>query len=554
MTSITDKLVTLWPAIALLIGACVSMLIGLSPTRSTRKLPAQVAALSLLVAGWLVWRQGFDASVDEAAVAMQPAIAWFVSLSIVGVGLLLLLVAAGVPDHLSQTQDAEARCDRGGSFEPGDVMRGEFFAFFLFSLAGAMLCAQADDLVWLFLALELTSLPTYVMVATARDRADAQESAVKYFFLGAMAAGVFLYGFTLIYGATGFTQYDQILGYIHTQAAQGQGVSPLLSLGLVLAVVGVSFKIAAVPMHFYTADVYQGAATPVTAFLAFVPKTAGFVSLIGLLGLAVPLGTDQLQPLVGLLWCMAVASMTAGNVLGLLQDNVKRVLAYSSIAHSGYMLVGLLVFLSAGGARMAGGDGALGGGLAALLFYLIAYGLATLGAFAVLGCVTRDGQEAQTFDDIAGLGRRHPTLGAVLIVSVLSLLGLPPMVGFLGKIYLFGGAFEHGYVWLVIIAVLNSAVSAVYYLRIIGACYFAGDASPLHPVAVPARRVGAAVAAIGAVVLGIGGDALVQAAKDATTPPQRLAQRGSIPSVPDRGVVGLFSGDARSSVSRQRID
>ena len=205
--------------------------------------------------------------------------------------------------------------------------------------------------------------------------------------------------------------------------------------GLILAVVGVSFKIAAVPMHFYVADVYQGAAAPVTAMLAFVPKTAGFVALIGLLGLIAPLSGDQREPITWLLWGMAVLSMTVGNVLGLLQSNVKRVLAYSSVAHTGYMLVGLVAAQAAYAQRPSSllEGYTLSDGTAALLFYLVAYSLATLGAFAVLGCITRDGDEAQTFDDIAGLRRRHPTLGVVMLVSVLSLIGLPPLVGFWGR-------------------------------------------------------------------------------------------------------------------------
>ncbi len=520
MHQMTEKLLTLWPELVMLIGACACLLVGLSPSASTRKGPAWVAALTLITAAHLViFSNAFnpDPLHGHGALAVQLDTVSFIKLAIIAVGLLLLMVASQVPDRLRQTIDAEQRAQRGAPFETGDALNGEFFAFFLFSLTGAMLCAGARDLVWLFLALELTSLPTYVMVAIARDRADAQEAAVKYFFLGAMAAAVFLYGFTLIYGATGYTQYDQIITYIHTLTAQGTPVSPLFIAGIVLAIVGVSFKIAAVPMHFYAADVYQGAATPVTAFLAFVPKTAGFIALLGLLSLAAPLGYTQLQPITWLLWTMAVLTMTVGNILGLLQNNVKRVLAYSSIAHSGYMLVGLIAaHAAATHPDAAPAQNALGNGTAALLFYLVAYGLATLGAFAVLGCVTHKGDEAQTFDDIAGLGRRHPMLGAVMLLSVLSLVGLPPMVGFLGKIYLFGSAFQHGFVWLVVIAVLNSAVSAVYYLRIIGACYFSQPNDDTQAIPVPARRIGAAVAALAALALGIAGNQLVDAVNDAT--------------------------------------
>lgn len=527
MTPITDKIATLWPEITLLAGACVCMLIGLSPSAWLRKLPAWIAAGSLLVAGTILC---YSPTAESTALplAIPTSLAPFVKLAILGVGLLLLLVTSGVPEGLQQTRDAEAHKAQGKPFEPGNTLRGEFFAFFLLSLTGAMLCAAAEDLVWLFLALELTSLPTYVMVATTRDRADAQEAAVKYFFLGALAAAVFLYGFTLIYGATGSTQYHEIYAYLAHQTATGGGISPLFIVGMVLAIIGVSFKIAAVPMHFYTADVYQGAAAPVTAFLAFVPKMAGFVSLLGLLGLTAALDVQHRQPVIWLLWTMAVLTMTVGNVLGLLQTNVKRVLAYSSIAHTGYMLVGLIVVVTASNTALTDAQQPLGNGTAALVFYLIAYGLATLGAFAVLGSVTSRSEEAQTFDDIAGLGRQNPLLGVIMIISILSLVGLPPLVGFLGKIYLFGSAIQHGYVWLVVIAVLNSAVSAVYYLRIASACYFSQPNPQTHTEVQPARRLGAALAALAALVLGIAGGRLVDAThyatkNDTAAPPQTSA-------------------------------
>ncbi len=519
MIPMVDRIATIWPEISLLVGACVCLLVGLSTSAVLRRTPVWIAAGSLFVAAWLVWTTPFchnqtTTTQLDGGVFMATGLAPYIKLAILGVGLLLLMVCAQVPDSLRQTQQAESQARGGMTFDPGPVMRGEYFAFFLLSLAGAMLCAGANDLVWLFLALELTSLPTYVMVATSRDHISAQESAVKYFFLGAMAAAVFLYGFALIYGATGSTRYQDIHHYLHVQAAGGTGLSPLFVTGLVLSVIGVSFKIAAVPMHFYAADVYQGAAVPVTAFLAFVPKTAGFVSLVGLLGFTVHLDGSQAAPLCWLLWVIAAATMTIGNTLGLLQDNVKRVLAYSSIAHTGYMLVGLVASLDPL-VNATESQAHLGNGIAALLFYLVAYGLATLGAFAALGCVTRNGDEAQTFDDIAGLGRRYPLLGAVMLISVLSLMGLPPMIGFLGKIYLFGSAVDHGYIWLVIVAVLNSAVSAVYYLRIVSACYFRSTNEQLKTLYVPARTLGGALAAVGAIVLGIAGSRLVDAARDA---------------------------------------
>ena len=518
-----EKLPQLWPEITMVIGACLCMLIGLSRRQAVRDKAALIAALTLITAGLFVWYGPTSSGAGPAGFDSN-----FIKLAALVIGFLLLMVAASLPGQLPMTRDAEqtASGDRGGTFEPGNVMRGEFFAFFLFSLTGVMLCAGANDLVWLFLALELTSLPTYVLVAISRDHVDAHEAAVKYFFLGALATAVFLYGFALIYGMTGTTilysadlSTASIAGYISNQIAAQNTLPPLLTIGLLLSLVGIAFKIAAVPMHFYAADVYQGAATPVTAFLAFVPKTAGFISIITLLGLVGwPLPTEVFW----LLWIMAALTMTVGNVLGLLQTNVKRVLAYSSIAHTGYILVGVLV------GPGAPDEQSIGKGLAAVLFYLVAYGLATVGSFAVLGCLRRDGDEAQEYDDIAGLSSREPILAAVMLISVLSLIGLPPMVGLLGKIYQFGSAISHSsshpeFIWLVIIGVLNSAISAAYYLRIIAACYFGKreDGRLVEIDHQPLRTMGAVIAAFFALVLGMTGGWLIEAARDAALPPPR---------------------------------
>jgi NADH-quinone oxidoreductase subunit N len=411
--------------------------------------------------------------------------------------LLLLLTAAEVPAESGADTGAE-----GGQFDPAVTARGEFFGFFLLSTVGAMLCAGADDLVWLFLALELTSLPTYVMVATSRHRIIAQEAGVKYFYLGAFAAAIFLYGFALIYGATGTTMLPQVAESVQ---AAGGAISPMLMIGLVLAVVGIGFKIAAFPMHGYVADVYQGAATPITAFLAFVPKAAGFASLLALLwAVGWPLDRtaafDGGDVLAGLLWWVAVLTMCVGNTLALLQSNIKRVLACSSIAHSGYMLVGLLV----GPGKAPGADAPtlwISSGVGAMLFYLVTYGVMNVGAFAVLGLLKRDGDEVDTFDDLSGLARRRPGLAAVLALCLLSLAGIPPLVGFFGKLYLFGAAINAGHIGLAVVGVVNSAVAAYYYLRMIAACYLADPSERTLAVSIPSRGLAAFVSAALVVVL-----------------------------------------------------
>lgn len=493
-----ENLATLGPEMVMVTGAFICLFVGLWRTAATRRATVWVAAATLAIAGLVVM---WDCAAGVGG-AGGEILSLYIKVMVVAMGMLLLMLVAQVPENLKQAKDAETAAKTGKGFEPGDVVRGEFFSFFLLSLSGVMLCAEANDLVWLFLALELTSLPTYVMVAIGRDRVTAQESAIKYFFLGALAAAVFLYGFALIYGATGVTEFGAIQTYV-----MNNGTTPLFIAGVVVAIVGIAFKIAAVPMHFYAADVYEGAAVPIAAFLAFVPKTAGFVSIILLLSLV---GDPLPDQVTWLLWVMAAVTMTVGNVLGLIQNNVKRVLAYGSIAQSGYMLVALV-----GGTALQESDSlpnsALGNGVAAVLFYLVAYGLGSLGAFAVLGCLRARGEEADMLDDLAGLSKRHGGMGGIMLLSILSLVGLPPLVGFIGKIYLFGAALHHGFLGLVIIAVLNTAISAVYYLRIVSVCYFSEPSEHTQMSASLSRRVSAMVAAAAALLLGIGGNWLVKA-------------------------------------------
>lgn len=537
MEAILDKLQHLWPEITMLIGACVCLMTGLSGNKAIRNVTPYVAMLTLVVSGAVLLLFG---SVDTNHFLGLGAMAGYLKMAVLAMGLLLVFVATGTVDKLKQVMDAEAR--EGKAFDPGDDYKAEFFAFMLFSLTGVLLTAGASDLVWLFLALELTSLPTYVMVATSRDRDNglAQESAVKYFFLGALSAAVFLYGFTLIYGATGFTEFGPIAAHVAEH-----GATPMMVLGITLAVAGICFKIAAVPMHFYTADVYQGAATPVTAFLAFVPKAAGMIALIVILGLPLsdvhsPTGVPSLpEPIIYLVAIIAAVTMTVGNALGLVQKNLKRVLAYSSIAHSGYMLIGVLVGPMLAMSLMDANpdaDTSLSNGTAAVLFYLIAYGLSTIGAFAVLGCLTRkDGGEVQSYDDLAGMRTRHPFQAGVLLISVVSLVGLPPLVGFMGKLYLIGSAFsagttDSGHAWLyqglVVLLVLNSAMSAGYYLRIVGTAFFGEDNGQTVETALPLRRAGGVVAALASIALGGYPSAglLAEAAKDAAEPVEQSDQ------------------------------
>jgi NADH-quinone oxidoreductase subunit N len=497
----TEKLAILWPEIFLFIATCLVMITGQWPSRAIRQFTPWICAVALFAAF-------FAAMVSPATQGMFPAIVPYAKMLIAGVGMLILLLLSGTVDRQLETE-----VDAGKPFSSIRSNRGEFYAFFMFSLTGLMLTASADDLIWLFLALELTSLPTYIMVAISTEKKKSLEAAVKYFFLGALGAAIFLYGFALIYGATGSTNLSEIATVFATD-----GISSLGMIGLLIALIGVSFKIAAVPMHFYTPDVYQGAASPVAAMLAFVPKTAGFLALMFILGTVGwndgTAGSGHLPVAIeATLWIMAALTMTVGNVLALLQTSIKRLLAYSSIAHSGYMLVGLIA-----------GPGIIGGpfyqnGLAAVLFYLLTYGIMTVGVFAVLASLEhRNGDEADNMDDIRGLCKSHPVLGWTLVICTFSMLGFPPLIGFLGKVGLFTSGIAAGQYALIVILGINSAIAACYYLRIIAAAYIDDPGKISSPVTLapfPMRRVTGVLSAFSVLFLLVFAQPLVNGAYEA---------------------------------------
>lgn len=512
MTILLPELVTrLVPELTLLGGAVLCLVCGLAPQPQVRRMAVWAAVAPALLAAILCTA----AKPDPHQAIGLPAWPMFVRLLISLVTVLVVLVQAGVPDRLKQILGAES----AGRFEPGHDFRGEFFAFTLVSAAGAMLCAGAGDLVWLLLAIELTSLPTYIMIASARDDRRAKEAAVKYFFLGALAVAVFLYGGALMFGATGSTTFAGMRAHV-----AAHGVSNLMLAGTMLAVVGLSFKVAAAPMHAYTLDVYEGAATPVTTLLATLPKFAGFAALTLVLGCVGWLpGKDGLGalplPIMALLSAMALGSMFIGNGMGLLQTRIKRIIGCSSIAQSGYLLLGLV----AGPALYDSAVSVPANGLAALWFYLVAYALSTLGLLATLGAlVDKDGREIELVEQLRGLRHRHPMAAVLVTVCSLSLMGLPALGGFLGKVMLGLAAFESPSAigtWLVVALVLNSAISAGYYLRFAALPWLGESGAELHPLRTPGRRVAALVAT--AVVVALGGlaaDPLMRRAAKACAP------------------------------------
>jgi NADH-quinone oxidoreductase subunit N len=357
----------------------------------------------------------------------------------------------------------------------------EFFALMLLSIAGIFIIASANDIMLLFLGFELASIPTYIMVSISRPLPVAQEAGLKYFFLGAMSAAVMLFGFSYLFGTTGSTSLDEITSIFHLARWTDWQI-----LAVILLICGFAFKMAAVPLHVYAGDVYQGAATPVTAFLSFVPKTAGFVALIKVL-YAVG-GGNWLVPesVAKTLLVLAALTMTLGNILGLLQFNIKRTFAYSSVAHTGYMLVGVTALVYACQLPKTDPIGDIQShALQGVLFYLAAYGITNIAAFGVLQLLpsrhNRPATSAETFEDIAGQGRKHVALGLAMTVACLSLTGIPLTVGFIGKIYLTLPAGHANLVWLSIILWVNAAISAAYYLRIVIAMFLRSEPTQMLP-------------------------------------------------------------------------
>jgi NADH-quinone oxidoreductase subunit N len=374
---------------------------------------------------------------------------------------------------------------------------GEFYGLLLFSTSGMMLLASANDLIVVFLAVELMSLSLYVLAGLFKQRREASEASMKYFLLGVLASAFLLYGIALLYGVTGSTNFDRIAA-----AAVAAPRDPLFLLGFGLLLVGFGFKISAVPFHMWAPDVYQGAPTSVTAFIATGSKAAVFAALIRLVVAGLRTAPADAATI---LWILSVLTMTVGNVVAIAQTNLKRMLAYSSVAHVGYMLVGLV----AGGAP----------GAVAVLFYLLAYMFTTIGTFGVITVCQRAGEEAVDVRDYAGLGRRHPLLALVLSLFLLSLVGLPPLAGFVGKFYLFGAAVRAGYIGLAVIAVLNSAVAAYYYLRVIVYMYMEepADATASWTPSL-AGGLALAVALLGIVLLGVMPAPFVDLAQGAVAP------------------------------------
>ncbi|MCH7979310.1 MAG: NADH-quinone oxidoreductase subunit N [Acidobacteria bacterium] len=459
----TSDLIRILPEIILAVAGIVVMLLGAFQKQNAGRMHPAIALLGLLGAAGAIAYQYPWRSLDPAFGGMLELDAFSAFFHI-----LFFLVAALVVLSSSEYVAQER------------LASGEYHALLLFATMGMGLMASSNDLIMIFIGLEISSLASYILVGFRRGVATSSESSLKYFLLGSFATAFLLYGIALMFGATGATNLTEI--HLALQAEQntvtamaspqltplvGPVPTALVGLSIALLFVGFAFKVSAVPFQIWTPDVYQGAPTPVTAFLSTGSKAAAFAVFLRVFMVALE---GSAQDWVWLLWVSGLLSMVLGNLAALLQTNIKRMLAYSSIAHAGYILVAFTAHSEEG--------------VAAVMFYLAAYALMNIGAFAVVSHFGNRGERYVEMEHYAGLGYRAPLLAASMTVFLLSLIGIPLTGGFFGKFYIFRAALHADLVWLTVLGVLNSAIAAYYYLRVIVFMY-------MHPAAeqIPVERV-----------------------------------------------------------------
>ncbi len=399
---------------------------------------------------------------------------------------MIFLVAAGLAILISDQYMEREGCNHG-----------ELYPLILFTVVGMMLMASGTDMMVIFLGLEVMSVSLYVLAGFNRKNIKSNEAGLKYFLLGAFSTGFLLYGMALTYGATGTTKISKIAVAVGQMSLPSSNI--MLVAGMLLMLTGFAFKVAAAPFHMWTPDVYEGAPTPMTAFMSAGPKAAGFAAALRIFLVALPtLQVEWSQ----VLWVLAVVTMTVGNITALRQDNIKRMLAYSSIAHAGYCLVGF-----------AAGNGT---GTAGILFYMLSYAFMNIGAFAIVILIGKKGESNGNVQDFAGFGAKHPVLAVAMTIFLFSLAGMPPTAGFIGKFYLFSGAIQKGYIWLAVIGVLNSAASVYYYLRVMVYMYMKDSTEEFDWMQLTAPvALCIAISVIGSLIPGIVPSLILQFAQQA---------------------------------------
>ncbi|HXN86624.1 MAG TPA: NADH-quinone oxidoreductase subunit N [Candidatus Binataceae bacterium] len=465
LSAIDFQWLPLLPLIAISLAAMVVLLVGVRVEDDETDGLGWLTIAALAIAFVLTFAMsGQNTTAFSGSIAIDDFAVFFQ---------LAILFAAAVVVLMSLNYANETRL-------PG----AEYYSLILFAALGMMLMASAGDLIIIFLGLETMSISIYVLAGLKRSDPRSNEAAIKYFLLGAFSTGFLLYGIALIYGATGTIKLEPI----RVALSHGVGLSsPMLMLGVAMLLIGFGFKIAAVPFHMWTPDVYEGAPTPITAFMATGVKLAAFAGFMRVFSLhLIAVSADWSS----VLWVVAALTMTIGNVVAVVQTNIKRMLAYSAIAHAGYLLVAMTAAIPAAGAAM--------------MYYLVGYVFANLGAFGVVTALERRGEANDLISDYRGLAAREPGLAAAMAIFLLSFTGVPPLVGFIGKFYVFTAALQAGLVWLVVIAVLNAVIAAYYYIYVIVAMYMQEGGVPVSKMSLrPGLVATITIALIGTVLIGI---------------------------------------------------
>ena len=501
ITAPTIEWALLAPLLVVFGGAVLAVVVEAFAPRSSRYVvQTSLASLTILGAGTALALQLGDFEPQKLAMDTisydGPTLVFWVLLLVFGLGGVALFAERGVSD--GQSAFAPSASAAPGSPLEREAVRlrrehTEVFPLLLFTLLGMMLFASANDFILMFVALEVFSLPLYLLSSMARRRRLlSQESGLKYFLLGSLASGIFLYGVAMLYGYSGSLKLTGLAEAVKSQTDNYW----LLLLGLVLVSVGLLFKIGAVPFHSWTPDVYMGAPTPVTGFMAIATKSAAVAALVRVLFVGLGGARWDWQPFIAV---VAVLSMVVGAVIALWQTDIKRLLAYSAITHAGFILVGVV------GAVVLDKD-VFVTSLGAVAFYLLTYGVATLGAFGLVMCVRRAGGEATSLDDWKGIGKSNPLLAGVMTLFFLSFAGIPLTAGFVGKLAVFAAAFQGGYAWLVIVAIIMSVVAAYFYLKVMVVMWFdSADEDSEVVVATPSLWVWSLVviSALATVILGL---------------------------------------------------
>lgn len=467
------------PEVFISIMAMVILLLGTMVGERGKAWPEYLALATLVGAALLLVPFEMDRQILAfSGMFMQDGFALVFKMMFILAGILTVMVAH---DYLRE---------RG-------VFGGEFYALLLFAIVGMMLLASAYDFMTIFVGLELTSLSTYILVGLMKKDLWSNEAAIKYFLLSIFASAVLLFGISIVYAAVGTTNLAQI----HERIGEVAGRLPaVVVVALVFLVAGFGFKVTAVPFHMYAPDVYQGAPTPVTIFLSVGPKAAAFAGLARtLVAVAHANSADWLM----LMGALAVLTMTVGNVAAIAQDNVKRMLAYSSIAHSGYVLIGITA--------MGAGKGSTSSAAASVIFYLFAYTIMNIGAFSLLMCLRRGDGFGENLRDFAGLGRHRPAVAFAMIIFLLSLAGIPLTIGFFGKFYIFMAAIRAQLYWLVVAGVVNIVISLFYYTRIIVYMFMREREIGVSDVRSAPLSAALAFSALATIVLGIFSQTLLTA-------------------------------------------